>query len=68
MLAAHPRAPKRGATAARLTREQVRWIRRVPLGTGCQTVTLKTIARAWGVSPHTLRSARWRRSYRWVAA
>ena len=66
-IAVHPRAPKSGATASRLTPEQVRWIRRVRLASGCQTMTLKTIARSWGVSPHTLREARRGRSYRWVA-
>lgn len=65
-LAIHPQAPKSGATASRLTFDQVRWIRRVELSSGCKPITLKTIARAWGVSPHTLREVRRGRSYRWV--
>lgn len=57
--------PRRGRTAARFTPEQVRQIRAARLIRGI--VELKLIARALGVSHHTVIEARRGRTYRWVA-
>lgn len=65
-MSAPARAPKRGLTAARLTPEQVRQIRTARLDRKVGP-SIKSMARDFGVSPCTVKAARLRHTYRWVA-
>lgn len=67
--------PRKGCTAARLTPDQVMVIRRAVLRSGqlkCraaadQRTSIKSLARQFGCTPHTIKAARGGRTYRWVA-